>query len=219
MPSKQKAPKSQAAGETFETMGVSIPIYDSDDETPLSRTQQTTLPQENEDSASSSDVPIPINPCLSHSKLSRKKSLNTALPPSTQSSNPPLRPAKDILSRIRYDPTLKTSDYIIGYQDRHVSSPMEMNVSAWKGGGDVTDEEWIPQHRILYFRREGDGDEGRHVWSRAERLDRIFGSGIPEAGVGGHGVEVDEVEHDVGAGAEGVPVRSDRDLERSHVER
>ena len=85
---------------------------------------------------------------------------------------------------------------------------MEMNVSAWKGGGDVTDEEWIPQHRILYFRREGDREEGRHVWNRAERLDRIFGSGIPEARVGGHGVEEDdEVENDVGEGAEGVPVR------------
>ena len=55
---------------------------------------------------------------------------------------------------------------------------MEMDVSAWKGGvADFTDEEWIPQHRIMYFRRKGDG-EGRRVWDRATRLDRLFGSGV-----------------------------------------
>lgn len=55
---------------------------------------------------------------------------------------------------------------------------MEIDVSAWKGGvADVTDEEWIPQHRIMYFRKKGDG-EGRRVWDRATRLDRLFGSGV-----------------------------------------
>ena len=41
----------------------------------------------------------------------------------------------------------------------------------------MTDEEWIPQHRIMYFRKKGD-DEGRRVWDRATRLDRLFGSGV-----------------------------------------
>lgn len=55
---------------------------------------------------------------------------------------------------------------------------MEMDVSAWKGGvADFTDEEWIPQHRIMYFRKKGD-EEGRRVWDRATRLDRLFGSGV-----------------------------------------
>ena len=40
-----------------------------------------------------------------------------------------------------------------------------------------TDEEWIPQHRIVYFRRKGD-ELGRKVWDREKRLDRLFGSGI-----------------------------------------
>lgn len=53
-----------------------------------------------------------------------------------------------------------------------------MDVAAWKGGvADVTDEEWIPQHRIMYFRKKGDG-ERRRVWDRATRLDRLFGSGV-----------------------------------------
>ena len=41
----------------------------------------------------------------------------------------------------------------------------------------MTDEEWIPQHRIMYFRKKED-DEGRRVWDRATRLDRLFGSGV-----------------------------------------
>lgn len=53
-----------------------------------------------------------------------------------------------------------------------------MDVSAWKGGvSDFTDEEWIPQHRIIYFKKKGD-EEGRRVWDRATRLDRLFGSGV-----------------------------------------
>ena len=68
----------------------------------------------------------------------------------------------------------------MGYLDRHEKEPLEMNVTEWKGGvSDVTDEEFIPQHRILYFRRKGD-PEGRKVWERASRLDRIFGSGVLE---------------------------------------
>ena len=45
----------------------------------------------------------------------------------------------------------------------------------WKGG-DVTDEEFIPQHRILYFRKASDGVK---VWDRKRRLDEIFKSGVP----------------------------------------
>lgn len=54
---------------------------------------------------------------------------------------------------------------------------MEVDAVAWKGGLETTDEEWIPQHRILYFRKRG--EEGR-VWDREKRLDRIFGTGISD---------------------------------------
>jgi len=97
----------------------------------------------------------------------------------SQDSKPLLRPAKDILSRIRHDPDLKESDFIVGYNDRHAPEIMELDVSAWKGGADVTDEEWIPQHRIVYFRLKGKGNEkGERVWDREKRLDRLFGSGV-----------------------------------------
>jgi hypothetical protein len=56
---------------------------------------------------------------------------------------------------------------------------------------ESTDEEWIPQHRIRYFKRLGDRGEGDEragvrgdderkeeiVWHRDERIDLIFGSG------------------------------------------
>lgn len=100
----------------------------------------------------------------------------------TQQSKPLLRPAKDILSRIRHDPALEESDFIVGYLDRHCPDVMEMAVSTWKGGGDVTDEEWIPQHRIMYFRKKSD-EAGRMVWDRAARLDRLFGSGVVEMNI------------------------------------
>ena len=82
---------------------------------------------------------------------------------------------------------------------------MEMDVSAWKGGvSDFTDEEWIPQHRIMYFRKKGEG-EGRRVWDRAMRLDRLFGSGVAPVNVS----EVREVEKAKEDEADGVTDESE----------
>ena len=128
--------------------------------------------QDDSEYTSSDSASSPRKPSLPKSKA--KKARKAAH--QTQSSKPSLRPAKDILSRIRHDPALDESEYIVGYHDRHLDV-MEMDVSSWKGGGDSTDEEWIPQHRILYFRKKGEEDD-RRIWDRATRLDRLFGSGI-----------------------------------------
>lgn len=63
----------------------------------------------------------------------------------------------------------------MGYHDRH-ADVMEIPVKSWTGGGDFTEEEWIPQHRILYFRRKG--EDGEKAWDRKERIDLLFGSGF-----------------------------------------
>ena len=131
---------------------------------------QPDIQDDSDSSTSDSPNPQKSTPSKPKAKKSRKP---THQP---QKSNPSLRPAKDILSRFRHDPALDESEYIIGYHDRH-ADVMEMPVAAWKGLSDFTDEEWIPQHRILYFRKKGDED-GRKVWDRAARLDRVFGSGI-----------------------------------------
>ncbi|KAL2177246.1 2'-5' RNA ligase superfamily-domain-containing protein [Thermothelomyces heterothallicus CBS 202.75] len=80
------------------------------------------------------------------------------------------RPAIDALNRIRWDPQLDSSDYVVGYEDRF-SGTQEKELSSWKS--EQTDEEFIPQHRILYFRRKSDG---RVVWDRRTRLDELFGN-------------------------------------------
>lgn len=148
-----------------------LPVLNEDDMVPL-KTSQSESQHDNEDSNSDSSTP-PQKPSLprSRAKKARKQAHQT------QQSKPLLRPANDILSRIRHDPALEESDFVIGYLDRHCPDVMEMDVSSWKGGGDFTDEEWIPQHRIVYFRKKSD-DSGRKVWDRAARLDRLFCSGV-----------------------------------------
>ncbi|KAI4691866.1 hypothetical protein J4E81_007393 [Alternaria sp. BMP 2799] len=97
-------------------------------------------------------------------------------PTSAPLSRTKLRPASDVLNRLRWDPSLDPSDYIIGYEDRFLGAK-ETGLEKWKT--EQTDEEFIPQHRILYFKKKG-GDDGRGevVWERATRIDKIFGSGL-----------------------------------------
>jgi hypothetical protein len=49
---------------------------------------------------------------------------------------------------------------------------------------ESSEEEFIPQHRIVYFKRKsGNGVGDEVVWNRRERVDGVFGSG--NGGVGG----------------------------------
>lgn len=86
-----------------------------------------------------------------------------------------LRPASDVLNRLRWDPSLDPAEYIIGYEDRFLGAK-EMSLERWKT--EQTDEEFIPQHRILYFKKKGGDTAGEIVWERVSRVDKIFGSGI-----------------------------------------
>lgn len=109
--------------------------------------------------------------------VTKPKSKPTPNPASTRK----LRPATDILNRLRWDPALDASEYIVGYEDRFLGT-REMPLGRWKS--EATDEEFIPQHRILYFKkRGGGGGEEVIVWDRAGRVDRVFGSGVG-AGLG-----------------------------------
>ncbi|KAF2797235.1 hypothetical protein K505DRAFT_298767 [Melanomma pulvis-pyrius CBS 109.77] len=91
---------------------------------------------------------------------------------STPVSTSKLRPASDVLHRLRWDPNLDPSDFIVGYEDRFLGAK-ETSLERWKT--EQTDDEFIPQHRILYFKRRGDGDL---VWERRTRIDKVFGSGV-----------------------------------------
>ncbi|KAK2006600.1 endonuclease/Exonuclease/phosphatase [Colletotrichum eremochloae] len=78
------------------------------------------------------------------------------------------RTALDVLNRLRWDPDMDTNDFIIGYEDRFLG-PQEKALSAWKS--EQTHEEFIPQHRILWFKRRSDNVI---VWHRSERIDLLF---------------------------------------------
>ncbi|KPM35573.1 hypothetical protein AK830_g10994 [Neonectria ditissima] len=86
------------------------------------------------------------------------------------------RTAADVLNRLRWDSNLDSSDYLVGYEDRFTGA-QEKAVELWKS--EQTDEEFIPQHRILYFKRKSDRAV---VWERRSRIDDIFGSGIKAEG-------------------------------------
>lgn len=90
-----------------------------------------------------------------------------------------LRPAQDIISRIKWDPTLSAKDFLIGYEDRFVGVK-ETELGRWKS--EQTDEEFIPMHRIVWVRKKDkgeDGDEdGEKVWDRRRKVDLVFGSGV-----------------------------------------
>ncbi|KAI0428286.1 hypothetical protein F5Y09DRAFT_291584 [Xylaria sp. FL1042] len=88
------------------------------------------------------------------------------------------RSSADVINRIRWDPNMDSGDYIVGYEDRFLGTK-ERALDAWKS--EQTDEEFIPQHRILYFKRKSDGVI---VWDRKERRDTVFGSGISSISAG-----------------------------------
>lgn len=85
-----------------------------------------------------------------------------------------MRPASDVLSRLQWDPLVgDVNDIVIGYMDRF-EGVKEISFSDWQLiGGDVTEEEFIPQHRIHYFKKRSDGEV---LWDRKAKVDKIFGS-------------------------------------------
>lgn len=87
-----------------------------------------------------------------------------------------LRPASDILSRLRWDANINIDDYIIGYDDRFLGD-RETSAGQWKA--ELTDEAFIPMHRILYFRRKSDGVR---IWDRETKTDLLFNSGASSQG-------------------------------------
>ncbi|KAF3895750.1 Endonuclease/Exonuclease/phosphatase [Trichophyton interdigitale] len=105
-----------------------------------------------------------------HPGRSKPHSKHASLSSKPVSTNK-LRPAGDVISRLRWDPKIDFGDYLVGYEDRFLGVK-EMPLSRWKS--EQTDEEFIPQHRIVYFKRKSDG---RRVWDRETRKDEIFGSG------------------------------------------
>ncbi|KAJ5912332.1 hypothetical protein N7504_001215 [Penicillium tannophilum] len=90
--------------------------------------------------------------------------------PDARSGENKLRPAGDIINRIIWDSTLSPDNYVIVFLDRF-QGELEVGFGSWKK--ESTDEEFIPQHRVLYIRHV----DGEIVWDRRRRIDKIFNSG------------------------------------------
>jgi len=148
--------------------------------------------------SSDDDTSPPKQRAESRAKAKKSRKAQKILDSSNTSSRS-LRPALDILSRLRHDPTFSSEAFTIGYLDRHSPEVMELPLASWKGG-EVTDEEFIPQHRILWFKRDADG---KKVWDRKERYDEIFGSGLaPVEGIDeGYAVDAGDADNAIKAPA------------------
>lgn len=125
--------------------------------------------QDEEESLLSDDIP---DDAYERKRKGRKPTTaETAIVPKREPGKR-FRTAADVMNRLRWDPELDSADFVVGYEDRFLGA-QEKALEAWKS--EQTDEEFIPQHRILYFKRKSDGSV---VWERRTRKDDIFGSGI-----------------------------------------
>ncbi|KUJ20962.1 uncharacterized protein LY89DRAFT_420808 [Mollisia scopiformis] len=84
-----------------------------------------------------------------------------------------LRPAEDVINRLKYDrANFKVDEWAIGYVDRHMQAMQEKPVRDW--ATDVTDEAFIPQHRIEYFKVYPKDSPPVIMWEKASKKDLIF---------------------------------------------
>jgi len=116
--------------------------------------------------------------CLLHKRERRNNQVpddvNAVAPRQECLKKAKLRPAHDIINRIKWDPEMNIYDYLVGYADRFLGI-LQMNLEKWIGHRrDETDEEWVPMHRVMWITRASDGEV---VWHREKRIDTIFGSG------------------------------------------
>lgn len=118
------------------------------------------------------------NPKTSNVHPSKPKHVSPSTNAGPAAPKSKLRPASDILSRLRWDPSLSSEPYTIGYLDRF-AGVKEIPLEAWKG--ESSEEDFVPGHRILWFRRVRDG---LLVWDRERRVDLVFGSGSGRGGSG-----------------------------------
>lgn len=78
-----------------------------------------------------------------------------------------LRPAENVLARIKWDVNFKSEEWLIGYEDRF-SAIQEIDLKEWEIG--LKNElGTIPIHRIRYFKLKG-----QIIWDRKTKMDRIF---------------------------------------------
>lgn len=89
--------------------------------------------------------------------------------PTSNGSGTKLRTSLDVFNRIAWDPLYDSSrsKFRVGYEDRF-KGIMEMPFLSFRK--DSTHDEFIPFHRVVYFKAPG----GRIIWDRRTRVDLVF---------------------------------------------
>uniref|UniRef100_A0A8D3AP16 C3H1-type domain-containing protein n=2 Tax=Scophthalmus maximus TaxID=52904 RepID=A0A8D3AP16_SCOMX len=110
---------------------------------------------------------------------------------------PRMRTADEVISRILWDPSVDSSEFVVGYVDRFLGVLERPFCDfSWDTNPcdcDYSTELALPRHRIQYFTYRG-----HRVWDRHTRTDRVFGStGQSLAPPFGKEEEVKEVNTDV----------------------
>lgn len=165
-------------------------------------------------------LPFSLSPPSPLVLFSKRNRATRSSGPADATPQAKLRPAKDALQRILWDPNLDPSDFIVGFVDRFSESFSEVRCDAPNTSIKGPSRLFVlalPEHRIAYikYRRRSaftyprvlvavsnwtltaTANAGRIVWHRAEKIDRLFASGV--AGPDGARQRIDEVMGTYGA--------------------
>lgn len=91
----------------------------------------------------------------------------------TPTSQNRLRSAADVMNRIKWDKKYNLDQFIVGYLDRF-EGLQEVPFSVFDNR-DVSKDSFIPFHRVQYFKQN---DE--IMWSKVDKIDKIFGNEEPQ---------------------------------------
>ncbi|XP_045901148.1 leukocyte receptor cluster member 9 isoform X1 [Micropterus dolomieu] len=109
----------------------------------------------------------------------QKRKVNKATKPKYEAKEvnkkPRMRTADEVISRILWDPSVDSSEFLVGYVDRFLGV-LERPFNDFNWDTDLCDCDYstemaLPRHRIQYFTYRG-----HRVWDRHSRTDRVFGS-------------------------------------------
>jgi uncharacterized protein (UPF0248 family) len=81
------------------------------------------------------------------------------------------RTAAEVHNRLKYDDSWDIDEFVLGYIDRHNEKIVEKSAGDWVR--ETTAEEFIPEHRIEYFKKVGSAAE-EFVWHKSRKVDQIF---------------------------------------------
>lgn len=88
---------------------------------------------------------------------------------------PKFHTAAAVHNRLKHDFLWDIDEYVFGYLDRHKENIIERPARNWVR--ESTEEEFIPEHRVQYFKKIG----GDFLWHKSKRIDEMFEPTVPSS--------------------------------------